>query len=429
MSPEQARGLHTDARSDCSASASCFTRCWPGLPRSAAARPQRPWARSFTMKRRELASVAAVPASLARIVRHCLAKAPEERFQNVRDLLFDLEGLPASAWTARPRALRWRVSRRGRLFALVFLLLVTLAATLGYPHRTTDDGGGSDGTGDSTDRPAPDRHAWHRGVSGDFTRRPAVAFTAGVNGRRQIFVRLLAGGSPARITNDESDHEFPRWSPDATSLVYFSPAGRNQAQGALWSIPALGGSPRRVIDSTGDADISRAGRLVSFRLADRDVQLVTAALDGSDVRVVLRASAGYHLHPRWSADAQWIAFQEGDGLRFDIFVIPARGGAPRKLTNDRDIIKGLAWLPDGAGLVYGSSRGSTVPYLPSRRAVGASTPRAVSCGRSPPTTPGTRSRRPRLRCDVGDAHADAVRHLEVSLSSGSASENVRRASR
>jgi len=82
------------------------------------------------------------------------------------------------------------------------------------------------------------------------------------------------------------------------------------------------------------------------------------------VRVILRASAGYHLHPRWSADARSIAFQEGDGLRFDIFVVAATGGVPRKLTNERDIIKGLAWLPDGSGLIYGSSRGSTVPYLP-----------------------------------------------------------------
>ena len=27
-------------------------------------------------------------------------------------------------------------------------------------------------------------------------------------------------------------------------------------------------------------------------------------------------------------------------------------------------MSGLAWLPDSTGLVYGSSRGSTVPYLP-----------------------------------------------------------------
>src|SRR5215471_2866384 len=363
MSPEQARGLQTDARSDVFslgivmyemlAGFGPFRRATAGETMGAILHDEPP----------ELTSVAAVPAPLERIVRHCLAKTPEERFQSVRDLLFDLEGLAASRWTAHRRSLPRRLSRQARSFALVFFV-VAVAGTIGYRigRRTTVAAPAA-----STIATTVRRLTEIPGIA-EF---PAIspdgrqlAFTAGVNGRRQILVRLLAGGSPVRVTDDASDHEFPRWSPDATSLLYFSPAGSNQVQGAIWSIPALGGSPRRVIDSTGDGDVSRTGRLVCFRLADRDVQLVTSALDGSDVRVVLRASAGYHLHPRWSADAQWIAFQEGDGLRFDVFVVPATGGEPRKLTNERDIIKGLAWLPDGSGLVYGSSRGSTVPYLP-----------------------------------------------------------------
>jgi Tol biopolymer transport system component len=39
----------------------------------------------------------------------------------------------------------------------------------------------------------------------------------------------------------------------------------------------------------------------------------------------------------------------------------------RQLTHDRNIISGIAWLPSSDGLVYGSSRGSTIPYLPSFR--------------------------------------------------------------
>ena len=38
-----------------------------------------------------LSSVAPVAPQLERTVRHCLEKAPEERFQNVRDLIFDLD--------------------------------------------------------------------------------------------------------------------------------------------------------------------------------------------------------------------------------------------------------------------------------------------------------------------------------------------------
>jgi Tol biopolymer transport system component len=110
--------------------------------------------------------------------------------------------------------------------------------------------------------------------------------------------------------------------------------------------------------------VTSGGRLACFRLVGGDVQLVTSSLDGTGQRVIAQLTAGYYRHPRWSPDGRWIAFQKGDGLRFDIFVIPQGGGEPRKLTDERNIIGGLAWLPDNSGIVYASSRGSTVPYLP-----------------------------------------------------------------
>jgi Tol biopolymer transport system component len=94
---------------------------------------------------------------------------------------------------------------------------------------------------------------------------------------------------------------------------------------------------------------------------------VTAALDGSDLRVIVPSVAGYNRDPRWSPDGRWIVFQHGDGVRHDIFLAPAAGGEPRQLTHDRNIINGLAWLPSSDGIIYGSSRGSTIPYLPSLR--------------------------------------------------------------
>ncbi len=38
-----------------------------------------------------------IPRALEHIVRHCLEKAPEQRFQSARDLAFDLEELIGSA--------------------------------------------------------------------------------------------------------------------------------------------------------------------------------------------------------------------------------------------------------------------------------------------------------------------------------------------
>jgi len=44
--------------------------------------------------------------------------------------------------------------------------------------------------------------------------------------------------------------------------------------------------------------------------------------------------------------------------------VPAAGGAPRRLTHDNNMMSGFAWLPDSTGIVYSSSRGGTMPYLP-----------------------------------------------------------------
>src|SRR6266568_3392533 len=120
----------------------------------------------------------------------------------------------------------------------------------------------------------------------------------------------------------------------------------------LWAVRARFGRPTD-------------GRLALFRLAKEGIQLVTAPTEGSRFDVVAEfAPATYYLYPRWSPDGRWIAFQRGDNIRFDIFVAPVTGGEPHQLTHDNNMMSGFAWLPDSTGIVYSSSRGGTMPYLP-----------------------------------------------------------------
>jgi Tol biopolymer transport system component len=193
----------------------------------------------------------------------------------------------------------------------------------------------------------------------------AVAFSAAIGNVRQLFVRLVAGGPPLRITSDPADHQSPRWLPDSSGLVFFSPSSAD-GQGDIWEVPALGGSPRRVSGAVSDADVASDGRLACFRLERGQVQLVAFDRDGARVQVVGQFAPGrYYRCPRWSPDRRWIAYQQGDGVRFDVFAVRSDStGQPVQLTRDSSLINGLSWAPDSRAVVYSSTHDSTLPYLP-----------------------------------------------------------------
>lgn len=319
-----------------------------------------------------------IPASLVRIVERCLEKRRDARFQSASDLVFALEAVdPSSAPAIAPdsavrvgKSMRWarleRLRNRRVLATLIGLLLV-VAGVSGFLWRQREALQASATIAPSL--PRVERLTELNGLEEFPAISPdgkSVVFTATDGGVRQIFVRLIAGGASLRITNDATDHQVPRWSPDSSSIVYFAAPLSGEAEGALWEVSALGGAPRRIVGSLGGADVNaRDGSIAHFRLAGNNVELVAAPSDGSSFRVISRFPPGsYYSYPRWSPDAKWIAFQRGDGSRFDIFAVPASGGETQPLTHDNTLLSGFTWLADSRGILYSSGRRSTVPYLP-----------------------------------------------------------------
>ncbi len=193
-----------------------------------------------------------------------------------------------------------------------------------------------------------------------------VAFVARANGHRHIWLRLLAGGAPLQVTRDLIDHREPRWSPDSSSLIYFTVSSESARGGTLWEVAAFGGEPRRLTAAAAGGDVSPDGRALALvRFADDGVELATVSRDGSrTLNVQTLGQNGVFSSVRWSPDGQWLALQRLDeAFNQLVLVVPSTGGDPVVVARSSRIL-GYSWLPDSSGIVYSSASGSTILYPP-----------------------------------------------------------------
>lgn len=430
MSPEQVRGEKADQRSDVFSFGAVFYEMLSGQRafegRSSADRA------SAILKEEPpdlLTKERNIPAPLDRIVRHCLEKDAELRFQSARDLAFHLESSSsisesgAGAAIALPkRRFTGALALRG---LLAFLVLAAVAAGAWWLRGRTEPGAKAvkflrltDSVGlEESPSFSPDGKA--------------VAFVSDSAETRQIWIRLLAGGAPLQVTNGPGAHLEPRWSQDSAAIIYFAPPSGGSTQGALWEVSALGGTPRRLVSSMSGADVSHDGkRLTFFRLNGRQIELAVADRDGSNVRVVTQAVTTFsYRQPRWSPDDASIAYLHSqENWADDLYIVPSSGGDPRRLTHEVTLMSGLAWSPQGSHLIYSTARGSTLLYLPTlhlwRISKSGGEPRQLTFGEAGDENPDVDRdgrivvSRKRMQFDIWKFPVD-----------GDAEENVRRAVR
>src|SRR6516225_3391867 len=90
-----------------------------------------------------------------------------------------------------------------------------------------------------------------------------VAFDSPVGSVSQVFLMLTSGGEPLQLTNDEGTKRIYSFSSDGKEVYY----ARFLGSDAVWAVPALGGSPRRVV-SASDAVPASDGASIFYTKSD-----------------------------------------------------------------------------------------------------------------------------------------------------------------
>jgi eukaryotic-like serine/threonine-protein kinase len=262
------------------------------------------------------------PAPLDRIVRKCLAKDPEDRWQSARDVAGELEWIrgsgsgPAAATARHPKPRRGAWIAAAALASVVAVLLLLrarppkpfLAGAIRFEVPPPETG----------------RVVVSSVTASFFALSPdgrKIAFcatspsaAASFNGA-QIFVRVFDAAAPQAIAGTEGAFS-PFWSPDGAALAFF-------AEGKLKKVSVSGGPPSTICD-------------------------------------VARGGTG-----TWGRDGV-IVFSEWGSGRVALSRVPATGGKPSPATR-LDAARKERWhawpvfLPDGRHFLFMSEAGEAWP--------------------------------------------------------------------
>ena len=342
MSPEQARGLAVDGRTDVWAFGCVLFEMLTGQPAFAGDTTSDTIAKILEREPDWSALPRTIPAAIRRLLLRCLIKDSRKRLKDIADARLELDGIGDAAPAELRHSPTPSARRRRPLMGLLpWLGLAALAS--GVLVREAR-------------RPLPPPEnplaqaefkkitEWAGTESGAVISPDGrfALFVSDRDRRFDLFLTQIGTNEPANLTEDgppvDPQGIVRNFGFTADGEIWFTP-GRASGQ-QVRIMPVTRGTQRVFLgkNSTGVAWSNDGTRLAYFDFVEGD-PIFVADRTGADAVQILRPERGRHNHHLvWSWDDQWIYFVSGylyglDGSEeMDVWRIRPSGGEPERMT-------------------------------------------------------------------------------------------------
>src|SRR5829696_6723893 len=372
MSPEQARGLSVDSRTDIWSLGAVLYEMVAGRPPFEGATSMDVMAAILEREPVPLVRYrSTVPTELEWIVKKALRKDRDERYQTAKELLADLrnlrqrptfeEGLVATTSEPLQGGAHSVVPRFGRaaLIAVSALLLLGLGYFLVKSL-----------TGTRTNNPPAvnfQQVTYQSGPEFFPSLSPdgkSVAYASRAFGNWDVYLQNISGGNAINLTtNSSADDSQPSFSPDGDRIAFRS----EREGGGVYIMNANGESPVRVSDFGYSPSWSPDGGQILIG-TEKNPQPSTRPTKSQLWKINIktgerqRISEGDALQPTFSPHQKRIAYwsrPDRYGQREHVLTVPAGGGEAVVVTDGSSTDLNPVWSPDGKYLYFSSNRGGS----------------------------------------------------------------------
>ncbi len=338
MSPEQARGLPVDTRTDQFSLGIVLYEMLSGRrPFQGASAPETLAAIIGKDPVPLETLVPTLPIPVRVVVDRLLAKDPTDRYASSRDLARDLaiwtlRSSETSASASAAPGTRPSLRHRATFVASgIALAAAILACGFWFGHATGRP---------ARPRPAPIpqlvRLTWEPGIETNPSISPdgaSFVYQAGPSGHSHLLLRRIGGETPTDLTKDNpADNSAPAFSPDGRSIAFRS----EREGGGIFVMGATGESPRRLTDFGYEPAWSPDGKTIAVA-----TRKSLAGGGGNSALWIVDVATGAKrklsdsnaTHPTWSPSGSRIAFHQRAEFgslsgHHALSTIPASGGVP-----------------------------------------------------------------------------------------------------